>query len=558
MRTAGAQAHLRRRPARAPRRDRYVDSTVTTTLLGSVTDIRATLAAALLALVVYLPSLGNGFAFDDEGDIRENPTIVDASGPMDVLLSPYRGQVPPQRSPYRPVTSLSLWMNWVAGGDGPVAFHAVNVLLHVLASTLVVRLLLALGCGAMGALVGGALFAVHPIHVEAVANLVGRADVLATIFSLLAALAWLSPRLGSAARAASVAVAYAFALGSKEIAVVLPGLLLALSWARPNGRRLGGEVARLVPTVAVLGGYLLVRLSALGLLVQRDTAPYLADLPTAERLPTAVANLAVIGRLLVAPWDLAADYGPDVIRVVGLGSVRFWMGALSAGLCIALAWQLRRRDRLGTLALAWIGLSILVVSNLPFAIGIWVAERTLYLASVGVSIGAAVLVGVVGAQAPRALRGTLATCALVVALGAWKTVDRIPSWHDTEAVFRTLAEEHPESFRGQWWLARRLTDVGDYEGGLRWFEVATATSPNDLRLKLDHARTLLMAGRPAEAEALVAPLPGTDPARYVYLAQSRIMTDRPGEARRDVLEGLERFPSDERLIGQARELGIEP
>jgi hypothetical protein len=523
-----------------------------------VTDTRATLAVALLALVVYLPSLGNGFAFDDEGDILENPTLVDASGPIDVALSPYRGQVPPQRSPYRPVTSLSLWANWAPGGDGPAAFHAVNVLLHVAASALVVLLLLTLGCAPAGALVGGALFAVHPVHVEAVANIVGRADVLATIFCLVGALAWLSPRLGPWARAAGVAVAYALALGSKEIAVVLPGLLLLLSWARPAGRRLVGEVAVLAPTVVVLGAYLLVRLSALGLLVQRDTAPYLANLPTGERLPTAVANLAVLGRLLVAPADLAADYGPDVIQVAGFTSARFWLGALAAGLCVALAWRLRRRERLGTIALAWIGLSILVVSNLPFPIGVWVAERTLYLATVGVAIGAAALVGVVQAHAANALRGGLAAAALVGVLGAWKTVDRIPSWRDTEAVFRTLAEEHPESFRGQWWLARRLTDVGDYEAGLRWFELATATSPNDLRLKLDHARTLLMAGRPGEAEALVAPLPPTDPARFVYLAQSRIMTGRTDEARRDVQDGLARFPTDERLIGQARELGIEP
>jgi tetratricopeptide (TPR) repeat protein len=247
-----------------------------------------------------------------------------------------------------------------------------------------------------------------------------------------------------------------------------------------------------------------------------------------------------------------------VIQVVGFASVRFWLGALSAGLSLALTWQLRRRERLGALALAWVGLSILVVSNLPFAIGIWVAERTLYLASVGVAIGAAALVGTVGAHAPSALRGTFAAATLAVALGAWRTVDRIPAWHDTEAVFRTLAEEHPESFRGQWWLARRLTDGGDYDAGLRWFERATVTSPNDLRLKLDYARALLLAGRPAVAEALVDPLPGTDPARFVYLAQSRIMTGRLDEAREDVQEGLARFPNDARLIGQARELGIEP
>jgi predicted Zn-dependent protease len=103
-----------------------------------------------------------------------------------------------------------------------------------------------------------------------------------------------------------------------------------------------------------------------------------------------------------------------------------------------------------------------------------------------------------------------------------------------------------------------MTDIGDLERGLRWFEEAMRTSPNDLRLALDYARTLLLAGRPTDAEAIVAGLPPTDPARFVYLAQSRIMTGRTDEASGDVRKGLRRFPSDARLIGQAQELGIAP
>jgi len=524
--------------------------------------------AGLIALAVYLPSIRNGFAFDDERDIRDNPAIVDAAGPLDVALSPYRGDVPSGRSPYRPVTSLSNWLNWVGGGGNAAPFHMVNVLLHTLACVLVVQLLLAVGASEVSALIGGALFAFHPVHVEAVANVVGRADVLMTLFCLVGALGFLDRRLSQVTRALVVAVSYALALGAKENGVALPGLLLLLlvlpverrheTEEDPKARTLGPELRVLAPTLVVLLGYLAVRWSVLGTLVHRDTAPYVALLSTGERVATAVANLTHLGRLLLVPVDLAADYGPDVVVTAGPTSPRFWLGVVSVALTGALAWVLWRRNRLGAVALGWIALSVLVVSNLVLPIGVWIAERTLYLPSVGVALGVAALVQSVEQHAPRRMASVWTGTAVLALAAGWRTLDRIPSWSDTDTVLSTLADEHPESFRSQWWLARRLTDVGDLDGGLRWFEVATRTSPNDLRLALDHARTLLLAGRPQDAEAIVAPLPPTDPARFVYLAQSKIMTGRPEEAREDVREGLMRFPRDARLLAQASELDVEP
>jgi len=526
---------------------------------------RAAVAAGLLAFVIYLPSLRNGFALDDVRDVRDNPAITDASGPLDVLLSPYRGDVPPGRSPYRPITSLSFWMNWRLSDGAASSFHVVNVLLHSLATVLVVYLLVALGASGTAGLAGGLIFAIHPVHIEAVAGIVGRADVLMTIFCLLGAIAFLARGLGPVARASIVALAYALALGAKENGVALPAMLALLlvlprrptstEAARPAPLR--RELLVLAPTILVLGAYLGLRHAVLGTLVQRDTAPYITMLPTPERVMTAVANMLQLGRLLLFPADLVADYGPRVINPVGLASPRLWLGGLTAALTIALAVLLYRRARLASVALAWVVLSTLVVSNLVIPIGVWVAERTLYLPSVGVSLGTAALVGSLTQAPTRVLRGLWAGLALVVVLASWKILDRTPAWRDTETVLRTLAEEHPESFRGEWWLAQSLTEVGDYTSGLRWFEEARQASPNDLGLALDYARALLLAGQPQKAESLVEPLPPSDPARFVYLAQSRLMTGRREAARAAVRAGLARFPGDARLLAQAHELGVE-
>jgi hypothetical protein len=524
----------------------------------------------LVALAAHFPSVSNGFAWDDERDIRDNPAVVEAEGPADVLLSPYRGAVPPQRSPYRPVTSLTYWLNWEASPGQAAPFHVVNVALHGVVSALVVVLLGTLGAGGPGALIGGLLFAVHPVHVEAVANVVGRADVLMTLFCLSGALAYLSRGLSAGARAVAVALAYALALGAKENGVVLPALLLVLLWARNSGmdgddvplsktarrRALRTEALVLAPSALVLGGYLALRSHVLGTLVHRDTAPYIAVLGAGERITTATANLAQLARLLLWPADLAADYGPDVVTVVGAGSVAFWAGALVGVLTLVLLVWLFRQERLAAAAVAWAALSVLIVSNLMLPIGIWIAERTLYLPSVGVSLAAAAAVGVLRRRTPSGTSVAWLAGGLLVAAGTWKTLDRIPVWRDSESVLATLAAEHPESYRSQWWLARQLAGVADHAAALRWYEQARQTNPNDLGLALDHARTLLMAGRPGEAEALAASLPPTDPARFVYLAQSKIMSGRSDEAAEDVRQGIERFPADPRLRAQAEELGI--
>ncbi|MCH7932992.1 MAG: hypothetical protein IIC36_03260 [Gemmatimonadetes bacterium] len=194
----------------------------------------AVAAAVVMALVVYAPSVGNGFALDDVGDIVENTAVHTLANTGDILTSPYRGRVPPGRSPYRPVTSLTYALNWTMGSGSPVPFHAFNVALHGTNTALVTVLLTTLGATPILALLGGAVFAAHPVHVEAVANAVGRGDALMALFVLLGALAYLGRFRSAWARVGLVSLAYAMALASKENGVVLPALLVMLSLLFPE------------------------------------------------------------------------------------------------------------------------------------------------------------------------------------------------------------------------------------------------------------------------------------------------------------------------------------
>jgi predicted Zn-dependent protease len=208
-----------------------------------------------------------------------------------------------------------------------------------------------------------------------------------------------------------------------------------------------------------------------------------------------------------------------------------------------------------TLGIAWVATSFALLSNLVLPLPMWLAERTLYLPSVGVALAVAGAISALSERVTtRALRTTLVA---VCALGALHSALRSRVWRDDEARFSDLIRRHPESFRGQWWLGGRLVEAGDLEGGLVWLAGAVERSPNSALLVLDYARALLLAGRSEEAEPLLRPVPpAVHPSRSVFLAQSLIFQGRDGEAEAVVREGLRFFPSDARLLEQARQLGL--
>ena len=382
-----------------------------------VSSRTAAVVAVILSLVVYLPSLGNGFALDDTGDIVENTTVHGLANTGEILTSPYRGRVPPQRSPYRPLTSLTYALNWSMGSGSALPFHAFNVGLHAANTALVAVLATTLGATPVLALLGGAVFAVHPVHVEAVANTVGRGDTLMAFFVLLGALAYVRRFRSEWVSVGLVGLAYALALAAKENGVVLPALLVVLSLLFPErserarrdpeavygpsrdhepetdiGARQGvpGLSTRL-PLFGALAGvlllYLVLRYQVLGTFFHRDAAPYIVTLPASLRLSTAVANVTEFVRLLLFPADLAVDYGPGVILPAGIGALRFWVGGGVLLVVGMLAVSSLRRAPWIALGIVWISLSLAVVGNVLFPVGLWVAERTLYLPSVGISLG---------------------------------------------------------------------------------------------------------------------------------------------------------------------------
>lgn len=465
--------------------------------------------AAIVGAACHLSSLGNGFTYDDNAIVRDNPRIRTLADPRiwltdwwampeaadDPLLDPSRDRL------YRPLTLLTFALNYAAGGLNPLGYHAVNVLLHAGVCVLVWHLARRVFADAAVAGAAALLFAVHPVHAEAVAGLVGRAEVLAAAL-LLAGLLALLPARGprTATRTWWAAAAFLGALLAKETAICYPLLALAMlvHTARfpppedagrrddAGGRRCGGWATAAI-LLAPLAVYLPLRFVALDmhLLRERASASFFNPLVDADAWGRLHGPLTVLGhyaRLIFMPRTLSCDYGTAVIDP-NAGPVALTLVGLVAAVGLiasSVAWLRHvwpgRAARPGegiapglhlmaVLFLASYGL----ISNTVLLIGVSLAERLLYWPSAP----ALIAVAAIGVRAWRTQCGPGGSlpglariapalgCLVLLALGA-RSCDRGLDWRSDRALFEADVATYPQNAHLSVALAQIL--IADAEG----------------------------------------------------------------------------------------------
>lgn len=430
------------------------------------------MAIFALALLASVTSLANGFAYDDRWIIADNPNVHDIANWWDVFNQTYW---PATRNAalYRPFTILAYMIEWALGGQSPLLFHMVNVLLYAAVSGLVYILSLEI-LPRLAAWVAAALFAVHPVHVEAVGNVVGQAELWSAGAVIGAVAVYLRARRDGLDPDRQtlfvIAGLYFGGMMFKENAIVLPALLVAAELfvvrdARPWRARANGLLSLLVWLTFLASIFLLVRIEVTGEIGGDVEHPALRNLGFTERAWLMLALAPEFARLLVWPARLYADYSPQEVPALP-SPTPFHAGGVLLLLCLlVLAVVAYRRFPLVTFALAWIAITIAPVANLLLPTGILIAERTLFLPSVAAVIAAAALVPWCMdrlASSERHWR-LLAGGALAVVLGAGasRSADRQRAWKDSETVFRTLITDAPRSFKahyangGMLWEAKR-------------------------------------------------------------------------------------------------------
>ncbi|HYT83673.1 MAG TPA: hypothetical protein VEK86_09480 [Gemmatimonadales bacterium] len=446
-------------------------------------DRFALLAAVILAAGAYAGSLGHHFTYDDVHIIKESELLHSLANWRAILQATWW-----EDALYRPFTALTFAADWAVSGGDPRWFHAVNILLHAGVTALVfllVRSLLPLFPAAAAA----ALFAVHPVHVEAVANVVGRAEVLATLFALGAVLFYRADGALAAAGDRSwrrwlasfgTLTALWLALASKESAFATPGLLLLADWAAARQANVswGAAVRRhwvlCAAGIALTAEWLWIWLSTTGELGGAGEAPGLEGAGLAARIVVMAPVVLQYVRLLFFPARLSADYSPDFLPVAEQLNLAGVVGLALVGAALAGAWAARARAWPVTFALAWIGGTLLIVSNLVVPSEVLLAERTLYLPSVG----AALLAGYgLAVLAERRVVVAAALGGVLVALGVWRTMTRVPVWRDDSTLLHQIVLDAPGSFRADWVLGGLYFIGGDSARGEALYRRALRVYP---------------------------------------------------------------------------------
>lgn len=457
------------------------------------------LAEPLLALLLfgvivaaYAPALTGAPVWDDDAHLTR-AALQGWDGLWRIWFAPGATQQ------YYPVLHSAFWVEHRLWGAAATGYHLVTAAFHALSAILIV--LLGQQLGIRGAWVAGALFALHPVHVESVAWISEQKNTLSLTLALLATLAWL--RYDDSRRASHWGLAFglfALALGAKTVTATLPCTLLVVQWWRHGTISFRRDVVPLLPWIA------------LGVAAGLGTAwmeRHVIGADGAEFALTPLDRLLLAGRALTHylgtflwPSHLAFTYPRWTIdaREMAAWSYLAVMLVLSGVL-----WLQRSRSR-GPLA-AWLVFAgtlfpVLGFLNVyPFRYA-FVADHFQYHASVPLVLLAAASIAWVGDRArhrapPRVAAGVLTAGLLGLGVLTWQQAGH---YRDAETLYRATLAANPASWMAHHNLGRLVSRKPDgLPEAIGHFEAAIRLKPDHARARYSLAVALQRSGRAAEA-----------------------------------------------------------
>lgn len=485
----------------------------------------AAVAAALsvVILLAWSNSFGGAFVFDNRAMILVDARVQAATGEnIGLILNHSYWNTKYDSGLYRPVTTLSYLFNYAILGnaDHPAGYHWLNILLHILNAWLVYALAFHFLRKLWPAAFVAAVWSLHPIVTEAVTNIVGRADMLATLAVLGGFLLYLKSTESTDWRRllwlGGLLAVTTLGVFSKESAVAILGVIVLYEWTWWRERKqlrglLYGCAALLPPFLFLLYQRAAVLTTGPPPLSNFPENPIIGASFVSGRL-TALTVMAKCLWLLVWPAKLSVDYSYNQIPIA-TGSAHDWLawGAL-LGVAIAVAAAFKR-NRVAFFFGAFWFVCFLPVSNLFFPIGTIMAERLLYMPSVGFAVCLVLLAYWVARKTCREALAPVALCAILLALGV-RTWTRNADWHDNLSLWTSAVQAAPDSFKTHLNLASAIYDL----------------NPDHLDLKQGNQITEEVE----KAYAILAPLPDTMNSELAYAFGGRAylikgdLLQRPG------------------------------
>ena len=457
---------------------------------------RTFFAAAAVVLAVWLvneQTLDYGFVYDDQAVIVERPPVW-AKGWSEFVGTRTLGVG-------RHLTLLSLDLDR-REPLSPRPFHVTNTTLAAVNALLVLALAQSIGLSPFAALAAALVFAVHPTHVDAVVSIVGRSELLAA-FGVLAALV-LHTRgyFGRRSVALLAALCFFLALFSKESAACLPLLLLSAE-VFGLGRQSSGVIRpRLWPLVYVVAGAAWLAL-VIGNFATTDPIPYvdnpLAHVGFTDRVTRAGELLWHYAAWSLWPFGLKPDRGFAEIGAAPAFGPLAW---IAWSIVVGVALALRRRAPVVGFALLWLPAAFAVTANVAVPIGTLMAERLLYLPSVGPCLLFGLFVGSLWERSRFLRIASAAIASLSILLLAFAYENRSRVWVDDDHYHSQAAALSPRSAKAHYNLASSLARRERYEEAELSFARAIAILPSFAAATHYRAEALTRLGRREDAAAV--------------------------------------------------------
>ncbi|HKQ18209.1 MAG TPA: tetratricopeptide repeat protein [Candidatus Eisenbacteria bacterium] len=451
------------------------------------------LAILALTFVAYLPSLGNGFTnWDDQLYLDENPFLRESTV-GEVLTTPVA-------SNWHPLTIWSFAINYKLFGLDPASYHWINLLLHLANTALVFLFVRGLAKDRFWAIVVTSLFfGIHPMHVESVAWIAERKDVLYTLFYLLGLLAYVRyldirrwPWLGGAF------AAFVLSVAAKPAAVVFPATLLAIDYfrRRPFDARALLEKA---PFFAVS-----IAAAILTLQAQEGTGAINREElgPLVPRILVASFGLMMYVVKLFLPTNLSAFYPYPENPATNLGP-EFTLAFVLVVVLLPAAIYFFRRNRAILFGIAFFLINVVLVLQF-FSVGHAVmADRYTYVPYIGLlfALGWGLDERPAGSSGLIAMRVLTGVLLFLAPVSLYQTWTRCQVWRNSGTLWNDVIRQYPgrivdaHNSRGRY-LYQEEGRLGE---ALADFDQAIALNPRIAQIWLDKGIVLARMGLPDSA-----------------------------------------------------------
>ncbi|XP_027709912.1 protein O-mannosyl-transferase TMTC4 isoform X2 [Vombatus ursinus] len=536
--------------------DVNLDHVIPTTIIPTYW---AKLLVAFVSFVCFAHSYDGDFVFDDSEAIVNNKDLRAETPLGDLWHHDFWGSKLSSNTShksYRPLTVLTFRINYyLSGGFHPVSFHMVNILLHCSISVLMVDVFSILFGGLQytskgrrlnlapkSSLLAALFFAVHPVHTECVAGIVGRADLLGALFFLLSFLGYCHAFRENNKEGAQFSTFWvllsillsAVAMLCKEQGITVLGfnavfdalvisklnILEIVQKVRHKDKSLenigwlknGGLLFRLILLFSGGATILYVRWRIMGTGPPAFTE---VDNPAsfAESMFVRAINYnyyySLNAWLLLCPWWLCFDWSMGCIpliksvsdwRIIALAALWFCLIGL---ICQALCSEDSHKRRILTLGLGFLIIPFLPASNLFFRVGFVVAERVIYLPSVGYCMLLTYGFGILTKHTKKK-KLIAATVIGILLINMVRCITRCSQWRNEDLLFRSALSVCPLNAKVHYNVGKNLADKGDQTAAIRYYREAVRLNPKYVHAMNNLGNILKERNELQEAEELLS------------------------------------------------------